>query len=376
MMRIIFVADDIDAVGGIQTVIHTLAQHLGRRGHNVHVVGLYANAVPGVVSDRPLYRRTVLNAPAPGTPPDAPELRYAKARLRRLLAWIGSGVVIMSSVHVSLWMRDVDTSGWIRVGHYHGSYEYARTHYHLGVIRDLWPSFDACVFLSRADVDGFTGHADLRATWIPNPLPDVGTPPGARAVPATPPRILAVGRLAAIKRFDLAIAAFAQAAIGKWQLHLIGDGDQEQPLRRRAEQAGLTASGAGPRVVFRGRKPAACMPSEYAAAQMLIVSSEHEGFGMVIAEAAAAGIPTVAFDVSGGIRSLVQHGRTGLLVPPGDVPGLAWAIRALMLDADRRRTLGHAARAAIGTLNPPTVADRWERLLMGLINRVPEEAAS
>lgn len=375
-MKITFIADDIDAVGGIQTVIHTLAQQLGRRGHDVHVVGIYASPVPNDVSDQPIYQRTVLNAPAPGSPSNIPGITRAKERLQRLLALIGSGVLIMSSVHVSLWLGDVEADGWLRVAHYHGSYEYARTHYHLDVIRDRWPSFDACVFLSQADVDCFTAHADLRATWIPNPLPDCGTPIVARAVPAMPPRILAVGRLAAIKRFDLALAAFAQAATGNWQLHLIGEGDQEQPLRRRADQLGLTASGGGPSVVFRGRQPAAAMPSEYAAAQMLIVSSEHEGFGMVIAEAATAGIPTVAFDVSGGVRSLVQHDRTGLLVPPGDVPGLARAIRALMLDADRRRTLGHAARAAIGTLNPQTVAGRWEHLLTGLANRTPEEATS
>lgn len=374
-MNILFVADDIDAVGGIQTMIHTLAQHLSRRGHDVYAVGLYANAAPASLPGQPLYRRITLNAPAPGSPPNAPENRRAKTELQRLLKQVRSGVVIMSSVHVSRCLEDLDTGAWFRIGHYHGSYEFARTHYHLDVIRELWPAFDSCVFLSRADVDGFATHADLRGTWIPNPLSELFTSVDAVPAPATPPRILAVGRLTAIKRFDLAIAAFAQAAVRNWQLHLIGDGEQEAALRRCAERPGLTRTD-GPQVVFRGRQPAVAMPSEYAAAKMLIVSSEHEGFGMAIAEAAAAGIPTVAFDVSGGVRSLVQHDRTGLLVPPGDVSGLALAIRELVLDAGRRRTLGNTARAAIGTLNPQAVASQWERLLTSLINRTAEEVAS
>jgi glycosyltransferase involved in cell wall biosynthesis len=369
-MNIVFCADDIDAVGGIQTVSHTLGQHLTRRGHHVHVVGLYYDRAPARLPDRPLYRRTVLHAPTPGSPPDAVALRTAKQRMRDLLADTGTGFLIMSSVHVSLWLRDLDTTRFRRVGHYHGSYEYARNHYHLQVIRDLWPSFDANVFLSPDDATGFTTHADLNATWIPNPLPDPATPTTTRpAAAGTPPRVLAVGRLAKIKRFDRAIDAFAQADVPRCQLHLIGDGDQEQALHELAHRHDLHQPEYGTRIVFRGRLSAAAMPGEYAAAQLLIVSSEHEGFGMVIAEAAAAGIPTAAFDVSGGVRSLIAHQRTGLLVPAGDVPALAHAIRTLLLDPDHRRALGHAARNAVTILDPRAVTDRWEQLLTDLARR-------
>ncbi|GIM94384.1 glycosyltransferase [Paractinoplanes toevensis] len=369
-----FVVDDIDAVGGVQTVTHTLAQHLARRGHPVHVVGLYTNPAPAPAPEQPLYRRTVLDAPAPGSPPDPARNAVAKRRMRRLLAATGAGVLVMASVHVSLWLDDLDTSRWGRVGHYHGSYEYARGHYHLGIICALWAGFDACVFLSPDDAAGFAAHTALPATWIPNPLPDHATAAATR--PATPPRVLAVGRLTAIKRFDLAIDAFARAATADWQLHLIGHGDQDRALRRHADQHGLLAPRRGPEVVLRGGRPTAAMPAEYAAAHLLIVTSDHEGFGMVIAEAASAGIPTVAFDVSGGVRSLVRHDRTGLLVPPGDTTGLTRAIRALMLDGDRCRALGHAARAAVHVLNPHAVTDRWEQLLTHVAERVAHEVAS
>jgi glycosyltransferase involved in cell wall biosynthesis len=368
-MRIIVVADDIDAVGGIQTATHTLAQHLARRGHHVHVVGIYRNPAPAVLPDRPRYQRTVLDAPPPTAAPDPGWLRASKQRMRQILD-AHPHVVIMSSVHASLWLHDLHTSGHLRIGHYHGSYEYARTHYHLRVIRDLWPHFDASVFLSRDDATGFaTGFATgcrLRATWIPNPLPPPAAGAGPAAAPAGPGRVLAVGRLTPIKRFDLAITAFAWAAVAGWQLHIIGDGEQHHALRRLAAHHLPDPGPAGPAIVFRGRLPSSRLPAEYAAAYLLVVTSDHEGFGMVIAEAAAAGTPTVAFDVSGGVRSLVQHDRTGLLVPPGDNDALTRALHTLMTDPHRRRRLGHAARTLAAGLHPDTITDRWEQLLTGL----------
>lgn len=354
-MRIVFVADDIDAVGGIQTATHTLAQHLTRRGHHVHVVGLYHNPDPARPPETPSYRRTVLHAPPPHTPVDPGRLRSAKRQMRQILD--ACHVVIMSSVHTSLWLHDLpDTARAVRVGHYHGSYEYARGHYHLNVIRDLWPRLDAGVFLSPDDAAAFAACTRLRTTWIPNPLPPAAAAP--EPVPRLS-RVLAVGRLAAIKRFDLAITAFTDAAVPGWQLHLIGDGDQEHTLRRLAAPAGDT-------VVFRGRIPAAGMPGEYAAAQLLVMTSAHEGFGMVIAEAAAAGTPSVAFNVSGGVRSLVRHDHTGLLVTPGDLDALTQALRALMSDPARRHRLGRGARTVTERLHPDTVTGQWEHLLAAL----------
>jgi len=354
-MRIVFVADDIDAVGGIQTATHTLAQHLTGRGHQVHVVGLYANPDPAGPPETPRYRRTVLHAPPPHMPADPGRLCSAKRQMRQIID--AGDVTIMSSVHVSLWLHDLPSSiaRPVRIGHYHGSYEYARGHYHLNVIRDLWPHLDAGVFLSPDDAAAFAAHTRLRTTWIPNPL-------SAAAPPAAPPRldrVLAVGRLAAIKRFDLAITAFTRAAVSGWQLHLIGDGEQEHTLRRLAEPAGDA-------VVFRGRLPAGDMPGEYAAAQLLVMTSAHEGFGMVIAEAFAAGTPAVAFNVSGGVRFLVRHDHTGLLVTPGDLDALTTALRALMSDPPRRRQLGHAARSTAQRLHPDTITGQWEHLLAGL----------
>jgi glycosyltransferase involved in cell wall biosynthesis len=80
-----------------------------------------------------------------------------------------------------------------------------------------------------------------------------------------------------------------------------------------------------------------------AALDVLVHASADEPFGRILAEAAAAGLPAVAF-ASGAAPEIVVHERTGLLVTPGDPEALAAAIRRLLGDPVLRRSLGEAAR--------------------------------
>lgn len=87
----------------------------------------------------------------------------------------------------------------------------------------------------------------------------------------------------------------------------------------------------------------------YATADIVVVPSVHESFGIPIVEAMAAGLPVVATR-SGGIPGIVQHERTGLLVSRNDPQAMADAIVALLDDPDRRRALGRAGRARVESL--------------------------
>jgi len=84
----------------------------------------------------------------------------------------------------------------------------------------------------------------------------------------------------------------------------------------------------------------------YGRAAVVVCPSHREGFGVVCAEAMAHGRPVVAGDV-GGLRDLVVHEKTGLLVPPKDVGALRAALERLLADAELRRRLGDAGRARI-----------------------------
>ncbi|MBV9280097.1 MAG: glycosyltransferase family 4 protein, partial [Chloroflexi bacterium] len=81
-----------------------------------------------------------------------------------------------------------------------------------------------------------------------------------------------------------------------------------------------------------------------AAADMYVSPSRWEGFGLAVVEAMAAGLPVVAV-AAGAVTELIDSGRTGVLVPPGDIPALGRALRDLMGDEDARSALGRAAEA-------------------------------
>jgi glycosyltransferase involved in cell wall biosynthesis len=99
-----------------------------------------------------------------------------------------------------------------------------------------------------------------------------------------------------------------------------------------------------------------------AGVDVLAVPSRDEPFGRVAAEAAVAGRPVVA-SACGGLTEVVEAGRTGLLVPPDDVPALSGALRELADDVELRRRLGDAARASAGRFDPAGHARRVAALL-------------
>jgi glycosyltransferase involved in cell wall biosynthesis len=377
MSTILFACLDADTLGGIQRVTHTVAQGLAGRGHDVHVVGLHRAEHPFRYVERPRYRRHVVHRTPPGRL-SRTAARHERRRLAELADRLAPGFAVLSSPSVVARLRPLLPPHLLPIGQYHGSYQHARGSWHLRSVRGHYGRLERAVFVSEDDAWLFSEHALLPNTWsIPNPLP--AWPAETAALTAR--RVLGVGRLEGVKRFDRLVSAFAMACgsgTDGWELHLIGEGAEEERLRAHAR-----ACGVADRVVFRGAVPAAEMGREYLGGSVLGLSSEHEGLPLVVAEAASYGVPSVAFDVSGGVRSLVRDGETGILAPPADVDAFAAALAGLMFPAGtaapagaagpargtgaadpvgERRRLGAAARAHAEAFRLERVLDRWEEL--------------
>ncbi|MEV0380153.1 glycosyltransferase [Nonomuraea sp. NPDC050643] len=348
-MSVVFACLDADTLGGVQQVTHTLAQGLAERGHEVHVIGLHRAATPFRYVERPRYHRHVINR-TPVRPEGRLARRGADRRLKELFGAIRPGYAVMTSPSVVARLSELLPPAFRPVGQYHGSYDHARGCWHLASIRRHYPGLDQAVFLSEDDAWQFSENALLPNTWaLPNPL--ATWPEEMSALEA--PRVLGVGRLEGVKRFDRLISAFARAGAPRpWELHLIGEGAEPARLRAHADREGV-----GDRVVFRGLVPAARMTAEYLGASVLGLTSEHEGLPVVLLEAGAHGLPSVAFDVSGGVRSAGP-----VLVPPGDVDAFATALARLMDDEEERRRLGADARARAEAFRLDHVLDRWESM--------------
>jgi glycosyltransferase involved in cell wall biosynthesis len=121
---------------------------------------------------------------------------------------------------------------------------------------------------------------------------------------------------------------------------VIGDGPERVALERRAAALGVAA-----RVVFAGAIPNAQLPALYAAADVFAFHTLHEGLGIVLLEALAAGCPIVT-TAAGGTLDIVRPGDTGLLVPPGDAPAFARAVVRVLSDATLADGLRARARCA------------------------------
>ncbi len=162
--------------------------------------------------------------------------------------------------------------------------------------------------------------------------------------------LLFVGRLTEQKGVDVLLRALARTR-APIPLTIVGAGPEEQGLRSLAAELRL-----GDRVRWLGSQPQARLAALYGEARALVVPSREEGLGLVAVEAHLCGTPVVAF-ASGGLVDVVQHERDGLLVPTGDIDGLARAADRLESDPDLASRLGAAGRdAALSAFAPATVA--------------------
>jgi len=164
----------------------------------------------------------------------------------------------------------------------------------------------------------------------------------ARFQPGLDPRdmiVLYVGRLDREKSVDLILLAFERVAgtVSRARLVLVGDGTQREELRRRAARSAVSE-----RVTFLGVRPHDTLPTCYQAADLFVFASETETQGLVLAEAAACGLPAVAV-AAPGCNEVVRDGETGVLTK-GDPGGLAEAVIGLLVDVERRRVMGARAR--------------------------------
>jgi glycosyltransferase involved in cell wall biosynthesis len=155
--------------------------------------------------------------------------------------------------------------------------------------------------------------------------------------------VLFAGKFEAIKRpFDLLAAVTVLPAKVRRRIAvlMVGAGPLGVTLRQQADAAGL-------RVTWVGFLNQSEIPEAYAVADMLVLPSEHETWGLVVNEAMACGVPAIVSDLVGCANDLVRPGETGMVFPMGDVAALAKAIEALASNPERRRAMGEAARALV-----------------------------
>lgn len=176
-------------------------------------------------------------------------------------------------------------------------------------------------------------------------------------------RVIAVGRLDYQKGFDRLVQAWQLVRhTGKftdWKLDIFGQGEWREMLQQMIDKAELQDS-------VRLNRPTKQIGEEYVKSDMLVMSSNYEGFPMVMIEAMACGLPVVSFDYKCGPKDIIQPGINGLLVPNGDIQALADAMMKVMEDEAYRKMLSLNARKVVDTYSEEAVMAQWIRLFTSI----------
>lgn len=179
-------------------------------------------------------------------------------------------------------------------------------------------------------------------------------------------RVIAVGRLDYQKGFDRLIEAWEivqkEKKYSDWRLDIFGQGEWFDMLQKMIVDLKLSETA-------QINKPTNQIEHEYGNSSLIVMTSHYEGFGMVLVEAMACGVPAIAFDCKCGPKDIIQEGVNGLLVPDNDIAGLARAMMRLMENETLRKRLSENAKAIVDTYSEEAVMSKWVSLFTSLVEK-------
>lgn len=209
---------------------------------------------------------------------------------------------------------------------------------------------DRFVVLTNEDALNWNGFDNVIV--IPNPIakfPDIISD-------CTRKHAIAVGRYTWQKGFDLLISSwkYVYTRHPEWLLDIYGPGNVDS-YRKLVEKEGLSS-------VVICHEADSDVFGRFAESSIFILSSRYEGFGLVIVEAMATGLPVISFRCPCGPEDIITNGKDGILVENGNVEKLANAICFLIENGDKRKQYGMAGRKSSMRYQEDLIMERWKNL--------------
>jgi glycosyltransferase involved in cell wall biosynthesis len=363
-MKLCMVAPSL-AGGGAERALLDTAALLAARGHHVTVLtfesetadaylvpaclsrvalgvpGLSGNRLRGILNN--LRRIVGLRAEIRRLRPDVVVSYLTRTNIICLMALLGTGRPVVATEHNVATLNDAPMQALWRT-----------------LRRLLYPQMAQVVVVSKGVARQYAWLAAGKLSVINNFLPaSRGSEPETFSFLTGDVRyIVGMGRLAPEKGFDRLIKAFhlVEKDCPGWKLLILGEGPLRTELTRLVASLGLEdrielpGRVSNPRTLFRQ-------------CDLFGLSSESEGFPLVLLEAMSAGLPVISFDCDFGPREIITPDVSGVLVPPGDVPALSRAIGSLVKDGALRARLARGGLESVGRFAPDEILNRWEALL-------------
>ena len=215
---------------------------------------------------------------------------------------------------------------------------------------------DRFVVLTEEDKASLTELSNVEV--IPDPLAfDID-----QVSPLTNKRVIAVGRYVYQKGFDLLLQAWKkiEQQHPDWELAIYGMGDRT-PYEQIIEELQIDRT----RCHLNGST--SDIKAEYLNSSLFVFSSRFEGFGMVLIEAMACGLPVISYDCPCGPKDIVRHNEDGLLVPSGSIGSLAKAMGKMMCDVNLRQQMAKAAVKNVQRYKLDSVCQHWHSLFESIV---------
>lgn len=380
-MRIVYIYTALTTVGGVDRVITNKVNYLAEvLGYDIYIITDSQAGRPPVFPLSPKVHHIDLET-------DFDEqyhygiirrfmcyhrlMKQYRQRLEKTLKEIKPDIVSTTCGRELDFLTEIQ-DGSIKIGESHIAKKYCRN-FHLmearggiyKVIAKYWrekqenaiAKLDGFVVLTQYDADSWANVK--KATIIPNPLPFIPhTHSNCKSK-----RIISVGRYSEQKGYDLLIEAWGRIAKNypDWRIDIYGNGEQEEVLQELIAKYHVADS-------FKLNPPTQNIKDKYTESSIYVMSSRFEGFGLVLIEAMACGLPCISFDCPHGPADIIKNGENGILVENGNIEQLAKAIEYLINNEEERIRMGQQAQKMVQKYSPDSIMKMWVDLFKKLKN--------
>jgi len=276
--------------------------------------------------------------------------------VKKMIRNITEGVIITTRHEDNLPLAKYGSKDVLKIGQLHHDHCFEKKY--IKAFKKGYQGLDVLALLTPSLVDevssimqGHNSHTKL--VYMPNAMeryPEKVNFDGREKI------VIAVGRVAEVKRFELLAEQFVHLhpKASDWKLKIIGDGENMTALKKIVED-----NNAGDYIELCGKMDNRLVEQEMQKAAIFAMSSRSEGLPYVLLEAQSCGLPIVAYDVRVGPGFIVHDGVDGLLVKEGDRQGYENALLRLMNDEQLRQRMGAEAVKCTAAFSKEKVAEKW-----------------
>lgn len=350
-MKVAFFIHDIYKTGGTERVTVTLANGLLENGHEIMIISECSGHDIRFNVD-PNINIISLNSQ-----------NYKNSIIRKMSIYNSlkkiikqNNVDVLICVDVTLYLygfllkRKLKVIAWEHFNYYHNNRDKVRM-----ISRKLAAKYsDALVVLSKNDYNTYVREIKeiKKIKTIYNPLPfEI-----KKRSSLDNKTVLAVGRYVYQKGFDILLESWSkiQCDLPEWKLRIVGDGEEKEKLKSIIKENKVK----GVELIPFTKD----IIKEYSKADIFVLSSRFEGFGMVILEAQASGLPVISFNCPYGPSELINDNENGKLIENGNIDDLGKEILELALNKDKIERLSMNALYNAKKFNISIIINMWEEL--------------